>query len=285
MRRLGFSLVLLGATATDAQAQFQCIPVRGGALTQVWTEDNRCLPFHLSSRTRVLDGDDVEAIVLDSFAQWSDPGCTDLSLVYRGRTRQRVGFDPSSSDNQNVVTAVEDESELVGVFDDPRLIAITETTHATETGEIFDADIILNAARYRFEDVGSELTCRARRDEVFDLKNTLVHEVGHFLGFDHTPDEGATMFLSAPTCETRKADLNATDLDGLCQVYASGRPSMTCSPPESYRLSSGDPTRYRRQCARDDSGGCTSAGAEPAWLLLLSGLGFARIRRRRLSEK
>jgi hypothetical protein len=108
---------------------------------------------------------------------------------------------------------------------------------------IFDADVELNGVDQRWADVVAEGT-RNRQD----VQNVLTHELGHFLGFDHTcytvdgrglgrphdhlgqpvPDcedasaevRATTMFPSAEVGDTSKRDLTSDDIQGLCDVYA-----------------------------------------------------------------
>ncbi|MEM7675845.1 MAG: matrixin family metalloprotease, partial [Myxococcota bacterium] len=138
-------------------------------------------------------------------------------------------------------------------------------------GEIFDADIILNLAEFDFGRVTNTAACESGANAtIFDLENTLVHEIGHFIGFDHVPDSDATMFASAQACETLKRDLAADDLDGLCTVYPAGAPPQTCSPAADYG-NGGFLTRFRNQC--ETSEGCRCVGSTPStpplWLALL----------------
>ncbi len=135
----------------------------------------------------------------------------------------------------------------------PGAIAITTTTFHRSTGLLVDADIELNEARYLFtttdgppcEDGPTTNTCtvdeecaphqacmrgrcRTRGCAHTDIANTMTHEVGHVLGFDHTAEPEATMYASASLGETKKRELHEVDILGLCEVYPVDGPTLTC---------------------------------------------------------
>lgn len=271
---------LAGAAAAVAFALFPlrasaytCTPVPNSnpALSQVWQQ--RCLPFWINADSELMQRANIEQIVTQSFAVWSSNDCTDLTFLNAGNTDQLAGFDPVRCDNKNVIAAVDDDSELADFFDSPDLLAVTLTSFSRATGEIFDADILFNTATgaFVFDDITTVGLCQARNPRPYDLRNTLVHEIGHFIGFDHVNIEGATMFPSAVQCETEKRTLAPDDLDAVCTTYPAGADTNTCAAPDTYDKG-GDPTIFRGQCENvgnelcKDRGGntCSCRAARPA---------------------
>lgn len=202
-----------------------------------------------------------------SFEEWNKPACSDFNLIDAGTTaRTDVGFDQKNwDDNINLVIWVES-----GWRHERSAIALTTTTYDTANGEIVDADIELNGENYTFSVAEPALT-------ITDIQNTLVHEVGHLLGLDHSINRRSSMFAEASPGETEKRDLFQDDIDGLCFVYPADG-----STPKYYLV--GEETF---PCAENPPGngngcGCTSrrgSGAQAFWaagLLLL-----ARVRRTR----
>lgn len=253
-----------------------CLPDVSYPLTQAWNV--RCVPFWTSTQGSLLDGDERRVLVAQSFGVWSSEPCTDLELFDAGPTdATEPGFDDRDpTANQNIVLELRpDQVDLL--MGDERL-AVTITAFSTATGEIFDADILLNP-NVRFEDVSG--ACNPASD-VFDLRNTLVHEIGHFLGFDHTPNLESTMAAAAGACEVKKRSLADFDLEGLCTVYPAGGPTATCAPPPNGYGSGGALDGLRNQCARAmglvEEGGCTCRGGPgaargdrgAAWPLILT---------------
>src|SRR5262249_28749402 len=147
------------------------------ALTQAWNQ--RCIPYFISRSGSLLSGDERRLLVANSFRQWSSDNnaCTDLTFLDAGYTDNLSGFNPTKPDDQqNVIASIEDPSQLA-LFPDQNLLAITLTSFSTETGEIFDADILVNAVRNKFDEVNDPQAC-SRQTGPFDLANTLVHEMG-----------------------------------------------------------------------------------------------------------
>ena len=188
------------------------------------------------------------AAVRRSFEAWTTPDCTDLTFADDGTTsRTDVGFDSGASDNINLVVWREVDCEQVvphtdtcllsgscgnkyGCWDHAsNIIAVTTTSFDNTTGEILDADIELNGARFVFTTVDSPpcasppppgtVDCVAT-----DIENTVTHEAGHFIGLAHSPDPSATMFASEALGETTKRVLSSDDVAGVCAIYPKGTP-------------------------------------------------------------
>ncbi len=243
----------------------------------------------------------LEAALLKSAAAWTDVGCSDMTLVYDGRTsRTDVGFDPSSADNISVVVWRETNCNAAVPSDDncrksedpfacadaygcwghasAGIIALTTSNYNRNIGNVVDVDMEFNGsamtggAPFRFtatESAGPPCTSPGATGCVAtDVQNTATHEFGHFLGLAHSPVYDATMFASAPTGETAKRSLAKDDESGLCAVYPAGLPPATCTPSGRITIS-----------PADDGCGCASgAGGAPAALMLFV---LARICRRR----
>ena len=189
----------------------------------------RCIPFHVNDK----GSEDIGLqIVLEtiqrSLGTWSDVGCSDVEFFYQGETdNDFVGF-LTDDVNINMVIFRETQSEWLH---SKNIIALTTVTFCEEiagpceaVGQIVDADIELNGAYHRFSATTPVPTNR------FDLENSVTHELGHLLGFDHSFEPDATMYESAPTGESLKRDLAADDELGLCTVYPAGARSLECEP-------------------------------------------------------
>jgi Matrixin len=136
-------------------------------------------------------------------------------------------------------------------------VALTTSSYVIASGEVLDADVEINAATATPTIVDSppcspgsiSTSCVAN-----DVQNAATHELGHFLGLDHSPDASSTMYASEPLGETSKRVLDSGSKQFVCDVYPSGQASRDCT-------SSGD-------------GGCSSAGGTgavgPGLLLLLA---------------
>lgn len=180
---------------------------------------------------------------------------------------------------------------------DPAALAITSLFAAEADGRILDSDIEVNAVNFRWANLDTNAMSGRQ-----DLQNTLTHELGHFLGLDHTcylsgprprqtdhrgelvPDcddasdeiRQTTMFASADPADMEKRTLSADDQLAICEMYPVAA----------------DPKVCRAEQGPGDDGGCAIAPQGPhdvgRWTssAALSGLGvwltlvWVRLRRR-----
>lgn len=269
-------------------------PCANGEEPRMVSWPQRAIRYHLHERgTAQLplgsDGRMGEALrkaTLDSFEVWNAPACSDLQLSFAGLTPRDVVEYNSSDDpgaNTNLVVWRDDDWP----YNSYAAIALTTVIFRPSTGEIVDADIELNSEMFRFTNSESA------PPNGMDVRNTLTHEVGHFIGLDHSLEPAATMYATAPEGETSKRDLHPDDIEGLCRVY----------PPRCEQLanlqefaSSAERQAFLRDC---EQGGQGTGGSEPkredddnSWCALgqgaapmapwwvLAGLGAARLHQR-----
>jgi len=173
----------------------------------------------------INDGSDFDAVHA-AFGDFTNVDCSWLVFEPRGT----IDNGTTSYDSMNVVRFVESGSALPG-----GAVAITTITYTLDDGEIRDADIEMNGVEFTF--TTTDTTGRI----ITDIKNTMMHEVGHVAGLDHycyLPPEGktplcsslspidhglarqTTMYPSAAMGETIKRDLHQDDIDGLCAIYS-----------------------------------------------------------------
>jgi hypothetical protein len=112
---------------------------------------------------------------------------------------------------------------------EPDQLAITVVTYNRSTGEIFDADILVNAnASYQLLDEGA-----AADVSHYDLGAILTHEAGHSLGLDESDTHPeATMWPLVSPGETHQRTLSEDDEQGVITNYAGSVPdaALGCGP-------------------------------------------------------
>jgi len=239
--------------------------------------------------------DQVTNAIMQSAASWSaaQNGCTYLTLA------PATSNDPApraANDARNsLIFRSSSWCQLAAdgsceVDYDASALAFTWDTANKTTGQIYDADIEVNLHDFQWADVVADPT----RASAMDLQNALTHEMGHFVGLDHTcydslspnttsppidstgmpvPDcrtappavQETTMYPSAMAGDTQKRTLAPDDQNGLCSIYPIDDP-----PPADGVL----------------QGGCGLGGGDgtpaPLALALVSGaMVWIRARRRR----
>lgn len=238
-RAVLFSLTLCAAStlsATPALAYVRtqtCDPT--GATSRICRPDqtptfvywkSSCLTYYINRRgSRDFNGipDELIEVVKRSFDAWSQPPCSDIRFALGGLTcNENVGREDRNitGGNQNLVIWRDLEWEHSS-----SAIAVTTVSPNPNTGEILDADIEMNGFYFTFANLNEP-------DEFLtDVQNTLTHEVGHFIGFDHelaVPE--ATMFPDAFGGELNKRELHSDDITGLCDVYTARDTTPACLP-------------------------------------------------------
>lgn len=109
-----------------------------------------------------------------------------------------------------------DEDSSTGLFPaGSNVIALTPILASTVDGTILDADIVFNGELRFTTDPGRE----ASR---FDVQAVATHEIGHFIGFDHSGGTYSTMFASIPSGSTYCRSLERDDAAGAAVLYGTG---------------------------------------------------------------
>jgi hypothetical protein len=187
-------------------------------------------------------GDHGRAAVTAAFASWQavaascsdvqytevDAGTSPIFVVWRERTCDAAAppNDPCFGDGSCADT-----------YDcwpgDAMTLAVTHIAYSRSTGALKTAEIQLDAANFVFTNVDSPPcpTDKPATDCVAtDIQNTLTHELGHAVGFDHVMAAGSTMSPTAPVGETSKRTIDKGTQQGFCTVYPRGAPTPSCLP-------------------------------------------------------
>jgi MYXO-CTERM domain-containing protein len=194
----------------------------------------------------------------------------------------------SGSPNQNLIVFREASWPY---NDSANTLGLTTITYNAENGEIYDADMELNAS-------GGNLSTSDRVPaNGFDLLSVVTHEAGHFLGLAHATSNTSTMFASYKPGTKTLRSLSADDVLGVCAIYPDAQTRAVDVQVASTGLLAAGPCEpeprhgFTSKCAEEveEPGGCACRSAAaghtrlPFGMLALVGVvaGAARRRRRR----
>jgi hypothetical protein len=107
-------------------------------------------------------------------------------------------------------------------LDSEDALGLTTVSFDSVTGQIYDADVEVNSTV-------PLSTTDVVASEHYDLLSILTHEVGHFLGLAHSPDEDAVMYRSFDSGSDSLRVPREDDIAGICSVYPPGRRALPCN--------------------------------------------------------
>jgi MYXO-CTERM domain-containing protein len=134
----------------------------------------------------------------------------------------------TSKRNANIILFRDDSWPYAGTSQDA--LGYTRIHFAPATGELYDVDIELNAVAEPLA-VG-----RAPKPGEADLDSIVTHEVGHFLGLNHSLNVEATMVAGYQAGSMELRTPSADDIAGICAIYPPDREptSRSCAPRHGF---------------------------------------------------
>jgi MYXO-CTERM domain-containing protein len=282
---------------TDGSSQVGNAPCPTEGAPLFWKD--ACLSYAIDYRgSGWMDYADVETAVDASFAAWQNADCggSTPNLVFKGLQPsdcQRAEFNTTS--NVNTIAFLDPFQDPC---DDqaypPRAFAVTIVWHNTSTGEILDADMMINDEFAAGGNAGGPYAncpdsgCTAPEA---DLASIVTHEIGHFIGIGHSDVNGATMFPNAIRASVAMRTLEQDDRNAVCDIYPPGSLDTSCNAAPTGGLelncetdASGNPIACDDPAGSQGGGGGCSATRTPAdapWTALLAALlGLTVLRRR-----
>lgn len=247
----------------------------------------RCVGYSLQTDGTVnIPMVQVRKVIAASFIAWNEVECSDgeIATMSFGELDEvgcnRTEYNEDSG-NANVVVFQDNNWDYKGVDNN---LAKTTVTFDPETGEILDADIEINHAYNEFT--------VSEQNVVYDLQSVVTHEVGHFIGLDHSDLFEATMTPGYDQGTTELRTLDVDDIDAACEAYPPDR-SASCNLEPRNGLA--------YDCSASggvegESGGCTvaapqrrgdagAAAGSMALALLALGAAMTRARRRTAPDR
>lgn len=253
-RYLAVGCVLGAAALSSAHIRLR----HPGNLNPLWWADDTNISVVTSSIGSGDIADESEDTALrNAYDAWNDASGSRARLVEDTSAASQARTDWQASDLHLVWW---DENDSSGYFPGgSSTVAITPIWFFSN-GQIDDADVIFNGKNFAFTTSGE-----AGR---FDVQDVATHELGHFLGLDHSGQAGATMYPFVDSTVILHRSLAQDDVHGLREIY----PSSTFATVSGTirRSSDSTPVAGAHVFARDTSGrtvGATLAGNAGAFVL------------------
>ncbi len=163
----------------------------------------------------------VESVMQSSFAAWNSvPGA---ALNFSTLVQDSVLPCDPAADGRNLVCLDSQYGTQLG----PGILALTTIITArapgaslggrtaTFAGEILDADTVFNPAFFTF----ATPEALAANPSSYDLQSVLTHELGHWLGLDHSPLWQARMWPEAVAAGQEERGISSDDRIAIAALY------------------------------------------------------------------
>jgi hypothetical protein len=287
--RSAAALAALGvlAAAGDAEAFCRSTTCRSSGDKECATDDDGCATEGaklfwptscVSYATNALGTvsyppEETRKVLRKTFQAWSDVPCPDgtrASMTFE--EREPVSCHESEYDkkgpNVNVVLFEDNDWKYRGI---DGTLAKTSVTYNDVTGEIYDADIAINAAYNEITITDDPAKART------DLQAIVTHEVGHFIGLAHSPAPDAVMNAEYAPGSLAQRTLTGDDVRAVCAAYPADRGAPCNTEPRGGFGPTCDDPKPDTLCSTQP-GGAASYGV--SGLVLGAGLLAVRARRR-----
>ena len=176
-----------------------------------------CVGYSVNSAsTATIPLASATTVIAQAFSTWNAVACGAGNV---GITTSNLGavscsevrYNPNGP-NQNVIVFRDDKWPYSDVNN---TLGLTTVTFNADTGEIYDADMELNAT---VKNLSTSSTVPANG---FDLLSVVTHEAGHFLGLAHATSATSTMYASYKPGTSTLRTLTPDDIAGVCDIYPS----------------------------------------------------------------
>lgn len=150
--------------------------------------------FANSENRRGFSTTQIQSIVDNSIAEWN------------GNSRITLRKNETTAKDQEGLNELYFSNDPT-IFNGTAVIGVTLVSFRDKTGEITEADILINDNRLEMDDLG----------------NVVTHELGHFVGLGHSLVQGSTMFYALSRGQSAVSD---DDKAGIYATYPSGNTSL-----------------------------------------------------------
>ena len=203
-----------GLTSAGNQKRWDLSGANASVHTNIVNRNSRAIRYFLATDAWSTTNTAAELNALRaSFAQWQSVSGTVLKFEEAGPVAP--GVDVNTSDHSNVVFWAKTSTIVNGGLNNiSGALGVTFSSFFSD-GTFVEGDIVFNGVLYGwFTDASTTTTTN------HFIEGTALHEMGHFIGLDHSPLGGATMFASSASGISSDAGLSTDDISGARFLYA-----------------------------------------------------------------
>jgi len=221
-----------------------------------------------------MTAEELQQAAADAFAAWEGVACPNggsprFHAQFQGMVQcdRRETVCGDTSKNVNAIMFHDHDwpsrSDVLG---------LTTPSGLTKSGTLNDMDVELNSQDFSFD--------TPSHPGSYSLRDTLTHEIGHFLGLSHSQASGALMSVDYGMVALSRELFTSDDIAAICAAYPPGAP-LTCKPPAApvYDACQIEPGMKQEKCViesmtHEESGGCSFAPSRSSTLWQLAGAGL-----------
>ena len=220
----------------------------GSTVTLKWDPASFPLPWQLYPTTGGNVTGSLAAVAQASFQSWLGISTAKISFAQGANTATSV---KPGTDGINEITTGLSIADWASYGVNQGVLAFTMTTWfgvpnpggfidpasgrtVNFAGQIVDADILFNPSF----SYSTSATVPANQ---YDLQSVLTHEIGHFLGLDHTNLLSSTMFWTTAQGVSYPRNLSSDEAAGISALYPTASFSATGTMSGTVRLTSNNP--------------------------------------------
>jgi hypothetical protein len=197
------------APAMIAAAHVRLINSSNGNPLHWSSPSNVSIVINAAGSDDITDGSHFTAL-RNAISAWNHSSGTTAHLVEDTSPAQEARADWHSTD---IHLMFFDENDSSGYFPSGSgTVALTPVWYLAD-GTITDADVLFNGSGFQFTTSG-----QVGR---FDVQDVATHELGHFLGLDHSGCAGATMYPYVDPSVLLHRSLSLDDVHGARDMYPS----------------------------------------------------------------
>ncbi|KAA3604854.1 MAG: hypothetical protein DWQ01_19795 [Planctomycetota bacterium] len=176
-----------------------------------WPDNELTWQWNSSGSDDISDASE-EAAVVQAFRSWESVSASRIRF-------QRKSNTTSKNVGASSHLVLFDENNHTGYFPiGTGIVAITPIAYNPSNGTILDADIIFNGRDWTWSTTGHAGS--------FDVQDVATHEIGHFMGLDHSPAVCASMWPYVSPGQWLHRSLSPDDRSGAVALASNGNEAI-----------------------------------------------------------